>query len=793
MTVTVNDATRTTNEANPPFSHTVAGDLVNGDTYATAVTGTPTYSTTAETTADTSAITVTGLSSANYVLAFVPGTLTVVPSSTVTTLATSPTSSQYGDPVALTATVISGATGTVSFYDGSVYLGQGTVTGGVATLSTTTLNAGTHTITATYNGDATYASSMSGPATMMVAKKTAAGGGPALTVAVLSASRENETADSHFWYVVSGTLLNGDTYETAVTGVPVYSVADSPNSPVGSTFPISVSGLVSQNYTLTTVPGTLTIVTDPTTTAPTTSVTSQYGDPATLTTTIAPTGVSGTVVFSNGSTVEGIATVAGGTATLTTSSLSAGAKTITTSYQGDANYAASTSSPTIAIVTPRTAPDGGAALTVTVTNASRRHGQGNPAFSYTVSGTLVNGDTYATAVTGVPVYSTTATVTSPVGTYPISITGGLSSANYSIAFVNGTLSISKGTPSVTLASSQNPSTPAASVTFTATLSAGATGTVTFMDGTTVLGTGTVSGSTANFSTTGLSAGTHSITAVYGGDANYNGVTSPALAQVVNKTAATVTIASSRNPAPADSSVTFTATVPAGATGTMQFLDGTTVLGTGTVSGGTASFSTTTLSVGTHSITAVYSGDAVYNGATSSAVSQVVQVVQTVGPPPTFTVASTTGPQLIPPGTSASYSITVTPVNGVFNNVVTLTATNLPPGSSYTFVPTALTPGSDGATSTFTVSVPKHSAALHRSTRVPLILAVVLLPFASLKRARSKPHRLLIWLIVSFAFVGSAIGCGGGGYFNQSQQTYMITVTGTSGNLVHSTMATLTVQ
>ena len=119
-------------------------------------------------------------------------------------------------------------------------------------------------------------------------------------------------------------------------------------------------------------------------------------------------------------------------------------------------------------------------------------------------------------------------------------------------------------------------------------------------------------------------GTHSITAVYGGDANYNGVTSPALSQVVNKTATTVTVASSRNPVPSGSSVTFTATVPAGATGTVQFLDGTTVLGTGTVSGGTASFSTTTLSVGTHSITAVYSGDATYNGATSSAVSQVVQ-------------------------------------------------------------------------------------------------------------------------------------------------------------------------
>ncbi len=439
-------------------------------------------------------------------------------------------------------------------------------------------------------------------------------------------------------------------------------------------------------------------------------MTSQYGNPATLTATVFPTTATGTVVFSNGSTVVGTAIVSGGIATFTGSTQSVGTKIITTSYLGDTNHAASTSSPVTATVTPRTGPNGGAALTVTVTNASRQYGQGNPAFSYTVTGTLVNGDTYDTAVTGVPVYSTTATVTSPVGTYTVSIAGGLNSANYSTAFVNGTLTVSKGAPSLSAVSSENPSTPAASVTFTATLSAGASGTVTFMDGTTVMGTGTVASGTASFSTTALSVGTHSITATYSGDANYNGATSAALAQVVNKTATTVTVASSSNPAPSGSSVTFTATVPAGATGTMQFLDGTTVLGTGTVSGGAASFSTTMLSVGTHSITAVYSGDATYNGATSSVLSQLVQ---TPGPPPTFTVSSTTGAQLIPPGASASYSITVTPMNGAFNSVVTLTATNLPPGSSYTFAPTTLTPGSAGATSTFSVSVPQQSASRRR--------------------------------------------------------------------------------
>ena len=304
-------------------------------------------------------------------------------------------------------------------------------------------------------------------------------------------------------------------------------------------------------------------MTAPTTTTLTTSATSsQYGDPVTLTATVAPIGATGTVVFSHGSTVLGSGTVSGGAATLSTSVLSMGTYTITASYEGDGSYAESTSSPVTVTVAKRTASGGVAALTITVTNASRQYGQGNPAFSYTVYGHAGQWrHVYATAVTGVPIYSTPATVTSPVGTYPVSITGGLSSANYSLAFVNGTLTVSKGTPSVTLASSQNPSTPAASVTFTATLSAGATGTVTFMDGTTVLGTGTVSGSAASFLTTTLSVGTHSITAQYGGDTNNNSAVSSPLSQVVNLASAAITLTSSLNPSISGVSVTFTATLP----------------------------------------------------------------------------------------------------------------------------------------------------------------------------------------------------------------------------------------
>jgi hypothetical protein len=650
ITVTVNDAARSTTQANPPFTYSAAGTLVNGDTYAPAISGTPNYSTAAGTSAGTFAITVTGLTSDNYTIAFVPGTLTVTATSTAITLVAGPSATQYGDPVTLTATVTSGATGTVSFYDGSVLLGTGAVANGVATLTTTTLAAGTHTVRAVYNGDATYASSQSGPETVTVSKKTAPGGGAALTITVQNASREYNTSDPQFNYVVTGTLVNGDTYATAVTGVPAYSAADTATSSAGSTFPINVSGLSSANYEIATVNGTLTIVTAPTTTTLTTSTTAaQYGDPVTLTATVSPSDATGTVVFMQGSQTLGTGTVSGGVATLTTSSLPAGAYTITSSYQGDTDYGASTSGPITLTISPRTAPGGGAALTITVANATRLYGQGNPAFSYSVTGALVNGDTYATAVTGVPVYSTTAIATSPAGTYPISVAG-LNSNNYVIAFVNGTLTVTKATlgqnglANITLTSSPNPSNDGQSVTFTATVPNGVTGTVQFVDGATVLGTSTISGTTATFITNSLTPGTHPVTAVYSGDANYNPATSAVDNQVINPESTTTTVASSLNPSPFMQSVTFTATVaqtsgPTQPTGTVQFsIDGAAVGSPVTLSSGTATYTISTLAVGVHTVTAVYTPDTGDFTGSSGSLGQRVGAIATSAT--TLTVAPT---------------------------------------------------------------------------------------------------------------------------------------------------------
>jgi hypothetical protein len=183
--------------------------------------------------------------------------------------------------------------------------------------------------------------------------------------------------------------------------------------------------------------------------------------------------------------------------------------------------------------------------------------------------------------------------------------------------------------SVSLTSSANPSTFGQSVTFTATVTgASPTGTVTFNDGATTLGTGTVNGSgQATFTTSSLAAGSHSITATYGGDINNTPGTSPVLTQVVNQATTTTTLASSKNPSSAGEAVTFTATASSGGTpaGTVTFRDGGTVIGTGTLSGGVATFTTSSLSVGSHAITANYNGDANNAASTSAVLTQSVQV------------------------------------------------------------------------------------------------------------------------------------------------------------------------
>jgi hypothetical protein len=154
-----------------------------------------------------------------------------------------------------------------------------------------------------------------------------------------------------------------------------------------------------------------------------------------------------------------------------------------------------------------------------------------------------------------------------------------------------------------------------------------------------LGTGTLSSGKATYTTSTLTAGSHSITASYGGNTTYNASTSSTLTQTVNKANSTTTLASSANPSIYGSSVKFTATVTASTcTGTVTFKDGTTTLGTGTLSSGKATFTTSTLTAGSHSIIGSYAGDSNCNSSASSGLTQTVNKANT-----TTTLSSSSNP------------------------------------------------------------------------------------------------------------------------------------------------------
>src|SRR5437870_4882729 len=237
--------------------------------------------------------------------------------------------------------------------------------------------------------------------------------------------------------------------------------------------------------------------------------------------------------------------------------------------------------------------------------------------------------------------------------------------------------VNKADTTTTLASSANPSVSGQSVSFTATVSVSSpgttlvafpSGTVKFYDGDTWIASGgastTAGMTTATFSTSTLSTASHSITAQYGGDSNFNDSSSSVLSQVVSKADTTTALTSSVNPSKFGQSVTLTATVsvssPGSAavaypSGTVNFYDGATSIGSGPLStaGGvtTASMSTYSLAVGTHSITASYAGDANFNSSTSSPLSQVVSKADT-----STSVVSSANPSVS--GQSVSFTATV---------------------------------------------------------------------------------------------------------------------------------------
>ena len=431
-----------------------------------------------------------------------------------------------------------------------------------------------------------------------------------------------------------------------------------------------------------------------TTLATTPAGSAAFGSSVTLTATVVTTPASasfptGTVQFKDGGTNVGApATLnASGVATLATTTLAAGARSLTAVYTAGAGYNDSTSTATAIMVKSATstalvtAPVGSSTsgssvtLTATVSNTSEPSGatpNGSVDFkdgATTIgSGTLVAGvATFATSALADGAHSLTA-VYVPSATFVASTSPAVS---FTVSPVpkdatSTTLSVTPPTGS-DFGTSVTLSAVVANTTAAATTPIGG---VQFRDGTTVLGTVTLDASgAATFPTTTLAVGARSLTAVYVPNGAFNASTSTTVPFTITGIATTTTLdAAPASPVSFGVSVVLTAGATSASgtpTGSVQFKDGGTVIGTGTLDGsGVASFATSGLSVSSHSLTAVLVPTGGFAASTSTALSFTVDAAvtaTTLGAAPaaasTFgdpvalsaTVANSSTPGVIPTG------------------------------------------------------------------------------------------------------------------------------------------------
>jgi uncharacterized repeat protein (TIGR02543 family) len=165
-----------------------------------------------------------------------------------------------------------------------------------------------------------------------------------------------------------------------------------------------------------------------------------------------------------------------------------------------------------------------------------------------------------------------------------------------------------------------------------------------------------------------------------------------------------------------------------------------------------------------------------------------------GTVPSFSVASSTPTQTVQPGGAATYTVNITPVNGSFTGVVTLSASGLPPGATASFVPPTVTPGTAGGTSQLTVqtAAPTTTASAKRFGWPLAAPALALIGIFLPGKRRRRWIALGVLLVASLGAVSALTGCGGG-FALANASNYTVTVTGTSGAFVQTTTVQLTVQ
>lgn len=238
-----------------------------------------------------------------------------------------------------------------------------------------------------------------------------------------------------------------------------------------------------------------------------------------------------------------------------------------------------------------------------------------------------------------------------------------------------------------------------------------------------------------------------------------------------ESATTTTLNSSANPAALGDNVTFTSTVATSGsnppTGNVTFYDGTTVIGMGTLNGSElAAAASSSLAVGTHSITAVYQGDA-NNAASTSPV-----LMQTISPPTFKWAANGSNTGNVLSGQTAIYSFTATPGGSSFAANVTFSCSGLPDKTvGCSFNPPAINAGSGTTTIQLMMATtgpnpptgaPRQQEKGRHALWLPLAVPLAGVVMVGLRTRRASKRVAFIGGSVSLVLLAMLIACGGGG-------------------------------
>jgi sugar lactone lactonase YvrE len=760
---------------------------------------------------------------------------------TATAVTATPAAITIGSPINISALVTDSTvpatipTGQVSFTDlvGStgISLNGGTAVnlngaGTAALVGVTLVGAGTHTITANYAGVTNSFLSSTNSATVTVNKATTSITGPSTQPVLVTHGQAGSLPVS----------LSGTAGLAVPSGTLAYTITDSTNATVASSTATVVAGssastatipiansLSSGLYTVSFTYSGDTYYAVP----PAVSVQIQVGqlNPV-VSFTAAPSPITygtalgsilaATATYNSGSvsgTFTYTATPTGGTATAVTvaSVLGGGTYALTalftptdttlyTAASGEVSLTVNKVTPILTLASSSSNPSAQTTIHLTASVSSI---SGAPTSTVNFfDGTNPTPLGTGTVTAGV---ATLALSTLSVGTHSITAVYAGDTNFLTVTSVAVQVQVKQGVPIVSFAATPSPVTYGtvlgSILSATASYSSSAlTGTYTY--------TATPTGGTATVvaAATILNAGTYTLTALFTPTDTTDFTTASVQVQLsVNKSTPGIALTSSNATPFAQNAITFTVAVtstPTVATGTVSFYDGTnsTPLGTSTLAGAVATFTISTLAAGSHSITAIYSGDTNFAALTSSAVTETIQDFSlNISTAPGGTTSAT-----VQPGGTATYLLSISPTGAsTFAAAVVLTASGLPTGATYTLTPSTLAAGSGTANVTLTITVPQLTAAARPNSSpgggvASVTLALLLLPFSrrmrktARKLGRTVPMALL--LLAGAAVMVGLTGCGvSTGFFGQQQQTYNVVVTGTSGALTHSTTVTLTVQ